>query len=86
MSDGKEVRVYTHLSSDPMVKASDHHTIVAELRAEVERYQLLTGHLKGTLEGILVFADDADMRREFARRALEKLAAIERAEGEKEHE
>ncbi len=36
MSDGKEVKVYTYLSSDPMVKASDHHTIVAELRAEVE--------------------------------------------------
>lgn len=49
-----------------------------ELKQTIATQALVIGNLKGALEGILVFADDADMRREFARRALEKLAAIEK--------
>jgi hypothetical protein len=62
------------------IMKSDHDRIVAELRAEVIKLNSQIGFLKGVMEGIVVYAEDADMRREFARRALEKLEAIERAE------
>lgn len=49
--------------------------------AEIQRLNSNLGFLIGTLEGIVVYANDADMRREFARRALEKIKAIEQGEG-----
>lgn len=62
---------------EKFVLASDHDRIVAELRAEIIKLNSQIGFLKGVMEGIVVYAEDADMRREFARRALEKLAALE---------
>lgn len=58
---------------DVFVKVEDHDRIVAELKAEVIKLNSKLGFLIGVLEGIVVYANDSDMRREFARKALEKL-------------
>lgn len=56
-----------------VVYAVEHDSIVAELKAEVIKLNSKLGFLIGVLEGIVVYANDSDMRREFARKALEKL-------------
>lgn len=75
MSD--EIPGYGEFERVNAILLSEHERIVAELRAEVIRLNSNLGFLIGVMEGIVVYADDADMRREFARRALEKIAALE---------